>query len=67
MNSGYLRAWLIVLFGPVNLFLAVHGSALVWGGLAAVWGIGGGMLMSGLRRLHARATGRHPALKTAPA
>ena len=65
MNSGYLRAWLIVLFGPLNLFLAVHGSALLWGGLAAVWGIGGGMLMSGLRRIYRRAIGR--TLKVAPA
>jgi len=63
VNSGYLRAWLVILFGPLNLFLAVHGSALLWGGLAAVWGIGGGMLMSGLRRIALRMTGRRPALK----
>ena len=63
MNSGYLRAWLVILFGPLNLFLAVHGSALLWGGLAAVWGIVGGMLLSGFRRLYVRATGRRPALQ----
>jgi hypothetical protein len=65
VNSGYLRAWLIVLAGPLNLFLATHGSALLWGGLAAVWGIGGGMLLSGLRHITARMPGRRPALKAA--
>ncbi len=66
MKSGYLRAWLIVLSGPLNLFLATHGSALLWGGLMSLWGLAGGMLLSGLRRLYIRATGRRPMLQTAP-
>ena len=67
MKSGYLRAWLIVLSGPLNLFIASHGSALLWGGLTPLWGVMGGMLLSGLRRIYARATRRRPALKAAPA
>jgi hypothetical protein len=61
VKSGYLRAWLIVLSGPLNLFLAAHGSALLWGGIAAVWGIAGGMLLSGLRHITMRVTGRRTA------
>ena len=67
MKSGYLRAWLIVLSGPLNLFMVSHGSALLWGGLTPLWGVLGGMLLSGLRRVYLRATGRRPALKAAPA
>jgi hypothetical protein len=67
VNSGYLRAWLIVLFGPLNLFMMSHGSALLCGGLTPLWGLAGGMLLSGLRRVYVRATGRHPSLKAAPA
>ena len=58
MKSGYLRAWLIVLSGPLNLFLVSHGSALLWGGLTPLWGVIGGMLLSGLRRLYGRMIGR---------
>ena len=57
MKSGYLRAWLIVLSGPFNLFMISHGSALLWGGLAPLWGVMGGMLLSGLRRLYRRVIG----------
>lgn len=58
MKSGYLRAWLIVLSGPLNLFMVSHGSALLWGGLTPLWGILGGMLLSGLRRVYTRVIGR---------
>jgi hypothetical protein len=67
VKSGYLRAWLVVLSGPLNLFLATHGSALLWGGLMPLWGLAGGMLLSSLRRLYTRAayrpkSGRRPAV-----
>ena len=65
MKSGYLRAWLIILSGPLNLFMVSHGSALLWGGLTPLWGVIGGMLLSGLRRTYVRVTGR--TLKAAPA
>ena len=67
MKSGYLRAWLIILSGPLNLFMVSHGNALLWGGLTPLCGLLGGMLLSGLRRIYARATGRHLDLKAAPA
>jgi hypothetical protein len=67
VKSGYLRAWLIILSGPLNLFMASHGSALLWGGLTPLWGLMGGLLLSGLRRVYGRVTGRRPALRAAPA
>ena len=57
MKSGYLRAWLIILSGPLNLFMVSHGSALLWGGLTPLCGLVGGMLLSGLRRLYRRVIG----------
>jgi len=53
--------------GPLNLFMMSHGSALLWGGLTPLWGLVGGMLLSSLRRIYERATGRRPVLKAAPA
>ena len=67
MKSGYLRTWLIILSGPLNLFLVSHGSALLWGGLTPLGGVMGGIMLSGLRRVHARTTRRRPVLKAAPA
>jgi hypothetical protein len=67
VNSGYLRAWLVVVSGPLNLFMMSHGSALLWGGLTPLWGLVGGMLLSSLRRVYERATRRRPVLKAAPA
>jgi hypothetical protein len=58
VKSGYLRAWLVVLSGPLNLFLATHGSALLWGGLMSLWALAGGALLSGLRRFYGRVIGR---------
>jgi hypothetical protein len=58
VKSGYFRTWLIVLSGPLNLFLVSHGSALLLGGLTPLWGLAGGVVLSGLRRLYGRMIGR---------
>ena len=58
MKSGYFRTWLIVLSGPLNLFLVSHGSALLLGGFTPLWGLAVGMVLSGLRRLYGRMIGR---------